>query len=644
MNEFYTKQNRANEDSTESGATRIAGKKRFFKFAVCFAIAAAAVVIHYAVLMLSPRKPPRAVQLEHTAGRGTILDRNGRVLALESRMGDITLWRPTMGNVEELSRELSPFLEQTPDEILNKITTSPSDFIYLRRQINESTMRLVEAAIASGRLRGVSVHPVPGRIYPERELAAQLIGFVGNDNTGLAGVEFAFNDELASHTRQNAKARDKRFGNQIFLTLDINVQNILEDISRRVLEQTRAEAVMFMAMDPRNGDVLGSVSLPGFDPNSIQTSNPVSRMDRPAIWAFEPGSTFKIFSLAALMEAGVIGEDTQFECKGYYERITARGERIVINCLGVHGKVTPREIIVLSCNAGAAYAADRMSTHEFHDRLRDFGFGVRTGAGNPGETAGFFRPADQWSERSRPTISMGQEISVSALQLLKATTAIANDGILVSPRIISRIVEPDGTVRTFQPEMPRRLLSPKVSRAIRSYMLDTTSSLGTGWRAHVQDLSLGVKTGTAQMINPANGAYSTTDFISNTVAILPAENPSLVLYLAIIKPQGEVLAGRIAAPPIRDAADALINYLGIPRGSNQQIAHSGAIPIPALPYPVINDIMPNFAGVAKGQLVPLLLRGDLQIQIYGDGWVARQSPAPGSPLTQDTVIILELEN
>ena len=627
--------------SDGSGRSRIAGKKRFVIFAVCFALASLAVIGRYGYLMLSPQQARNPARAERSGGRGPILDRNGRILALESRMGNITLWRPAMNDVRELSRELSPFLEQSPEEIFARITNSSSDFIYLRRQVGESVVRLVDAAITEGRLPGVSIQAAPGRIYPERDLAAQLIGFVGNDNTGLAGIEFAFDRELSPLSHPALGMREA--GSQVFLTLDINVQHILENIAARVLAETRAEAVMFMAMDPRNGDILGSVSLPGFDPNNIRNSDEVSRMDRPAIWAFEPGSVFKIFSMAALREAGAITANTFFTCNGYYERITARGERIVINCMGNHGRVSAREITVFSCNAGAAHAADMLNVQAFHDRLRDFGFGTRTGAGNPGETAGFLRPPEQWSERSRPTISMGQEIAVSALQILKATTAIANDGILVPPRIISHLVDADGTVRPFEPGRPRRILSPETSRAMRDYMMDTTSSLGTGWRAYVQDLSLGVKTGTAQMIDPRTGAYSPADFISSCIAILPAENPSLVLYLAIVRPQGETLAGRIAAPPIRDAADALINYLGIPRGRNPQIVHSGAIAIPALPYPVVNEIVPNFSGVAKRQLIPLLLRDDLRMQVHGDGWVARQSPAPGTLITGDTVIVLELE-
>jgi cell division protein FtsI (penicillin-binding protein 3) len=240
---------------------------------------------------------------------------------------------------------------------------------------------------------------------------------------------------------------------------------------------------------------------------------------------------------------------------------------------------------------------------------------------------------------------MGQEIAISALQMLQAASAIANDGILVPPKIVSRIVSADGkTVKDFEAGTPRRVFSAETSRTMRSYMTDVTSNIGTGWRANVEDLSLAVKTGTAQIIDPNTGSYSSTDFIASCIAVLPAENPSLVLYLAIIKPQGaSYLGGRIAAPPIREAAESLINYLGIPRGRNPQAGHSGILSIPALPYPAVNETVPDFTGIAKRLLLPLLLRDDLRLQIFGDGWVVRQSPEPGTPITGETVIILELE-
>jgi cell division protein FtsI (penicillin-binding protein 3) len=209
---------------------------------------------------------------------------------------------------------------------------------------------------------------------------------------------------------------------------------------------------------------------------------------------------------------------------------------------------------------------------------------------------------------------------------------------------VSRIVSADGkTSKNFSAGESRRVLKAETARAMRSYMMDVTSNIGTGWRANVEDLSLAVKTGTAQIIDPQTGGYSSTDFIASCVALLPAEAPSLILYLVIVKPQGEFLGGRIAAPPIREASEALINYLGIPRGRNPQITHSGAVSIPAVPYPGVNETVPDFTGVSKRQLLPLLLRDDLTFQLSGDGWVVRQSPAPGTHLTSDTVIVLEFE-
>jgi len=632
-----------NENPSEEtgGKTQVAGKKRFVIFVSALALASLVILGRYGYLMLFPRQPASEAVTVRRAGRGPILDRNGRLLALETRLGNITLWRPEMENPEELCRDLAPLLELSREELLGRINNSQSDFIYLKKQVNESVVALIQAIISDGRFRGVGIEPIIGRIYPERTLASQIVGFVGDEGSGLAGIEYAFENEL--------KAEQGIFGingaGQVFLTLDMNVQYILESIAAQVMNENKAEAVMFMAMDPRTGEILGSASMPGYDPNNWRNSDEIARMDRPAIWSYEPGSVFKIFSLSALMDSGAITGNTLFTCNGYYERTTARGEKIIINCMSAHGNVNARDIIIYSCNAGAAYAADRSGSRAFYDSITSLGFGSRTGAGNPGETAGFLRPTERWSDRSKPTIAMGQEIAVSALQMLQAASAVANDGILVPPKIVSHIVSADGkTVNNFETGAPRRVFSAETARTMRSYMMDVTSSIGTGWRANVEDLSLAVKTGTAQLIDPNTGAYSSTDFIASCIAMLPAENPSLVLYLVIVKPQGaSYLGGRIAAPPIREAAEALINYLGIPRGRNPQISHSGALSIPALPYPAVDETVPDFKGVAKRLLVPLLLRDDLQLQIYGDGWVVRQSPAPGTPITPETVIVLELE-
>ncbi|MDR1389229.1 MAG: transpeptidase family protein [Treponema sp.] len=612
-------------------------KRRFFIIALLLSICAVVVFFRYFIVMMNPPDPEQYNPNRNTYERGSIVDRNGRILALQTRLGNISVWRPDISDLEECALELSQIFETTPQAIKDQIAASASDFLYLKKQADQSVVRRVQTLRSQGKLKGVTIEPVMGRVYPERELAAQIIGFTGSNNTGLGGIEYAFNAELESGENKN--------GSQIVLTIDTNIQHILEEIARQSLEENKAEAVMLMAMDPRSGDILGSASLPGFDPNELYESNDVTRMDRPAIWAYEPGSVFKVFSIAALLESQSIFPDTTFFCDGHYERVTRGGERIVINCLSAHGNVTARDIIVYSCNAGAAYASDRMGIGAFEKALDSFGFGKRTGAGNPGETPGLLRPAGEWSERSKPTIAMGQEIAVSTLQILQASTAIANDGILVPPRIVSHIVSDDGkTITQFRPGENRRIISAQTAADMRTYMAEGTMDLGIGRFARIRDISLGVKTGTAQIIDPQTGRYSETDFIASCLALIPAEDPSLVLYMVIIRPRGNYYFGsRTAAPGIRDTAEALIDYLGIPRGRNPQISHSGEVALPNRAILSIGDTIPDFSGASKRSLTSLLLRDDLTLIIRGEGWVRRQSPPAGTPFTTGMTVTLELE-
>jgi cell division protein FtsI (penicillin-binding protein 3) len=612
-------------------------KRRFLLFITVFAFAAFFVLVRYFAVMIHPPGTELFSAPQELAERGSILDRNGRVLALQTRLGNVSVWRPDITDMDALVEELSPILEMGESDIRRKIQSSASDFLYLKKQVEQSALRKIRSGRSMNRLRGVSIEPVMGRIYPEKELAAQIIGFTGSGNTGLGGIEYSFDAELSP--------RDGKNGNQVILTIDSNVQHILENIAAKTLEDNVAEAVMLIAADPRTGDILGAASAPGFDPNNIRDSNEFERMDRTAIWAYEPGSVFKVFSIAGMLEAGVISENSVFTCDGFYERVTGRGERIVINCLGVHGNVTARDIIVYSCNAGAAYASDRIYAVPFREALAAFGFGARTGAGTPGETAGFFRDVDAWSERSKPTIAIGQEIAVSALQVVQAATAVANDGILVPPRLVSRGVSDDGQIsREYRSGQARKILSPETAGAMREYMMEGTLGLGIGRNARISDIALAVKTGTAQIIDPETRAYSDDDFIASCLALLPAEQPSLIIYLVIVKPRGDYYFGsRIAAPAIREAAEELIDYLGIPRGRNPQVLHSGSIAVPVDEDINIRERIPDFSGFSKRSLVPLLLRDDLVLDIRGEGWVRRQSPPPGTPFTPGMTIILELE-
>jgi cell division protein FtsI (penicillin-binding protein 3) len=614
-------------------------KKRYIFVFACLVVFAVYLLAYYGSLMLKG-KVPNLQQASALVERGSIMDRNGHFLAIQIRFADIAVWRPSITDVNFLSVELSPLLEMPPAEISKKINTSESNFLYIKKQIDDAAARRLAAVLDEKKIMGVMIQPVLGRLYPEKNLASQIIGFVGDRNQGLEGIEYAFNSTLGGtennvNTKNNANVK----GSHVMLTIDTNIQHILERIASKTLNETRAEAVMLLAMDPRSGDIIGSASIPNFDSNNIRASDETSRMNRPVIWAYEPGSVFKVFTLSALMDSGAITSSSVFTCNGVY--VTSRGSHI--NCLGSHGRVTAREIIIHSCNAGAAYASDQISSGAFYKLLTDFGFGSRTGAGSPGETSGYLLGSEQWSDRSKPTIAMGQEIAVSAYQMLQAASAIANDGILISPRIVSNIISPDGRVTEWKPIERRRVLKVETAKDMRSYMVDTASGIGTGWRAAVEDLSLAVKTGTAQIIDPATRRYSETDFIASCIALLPAESPSLILYLAIIKPRGEILGGRIAAPAIREAAESLIDYIGIPRGRNPQVTHPSEVNIPSRRLPAIGSHLPDFSGISKRMLIPLLLRDDVHVELRGEGWVRRQSPPAGTPVTDGMNIILELE-
>jgi cell division protein FtsI (penicillin-binding protein 3) len=495
--------------------------------------------------------------------------------------------------------------------------------------------------LRADRLTGVSARAVPFRVYPEKNLASQILGFMGDYYRALEGVEFALDAQLSG---RDSGGR----GSKVVLTIDANVQHILEKVAGSTMRETNAESVMLLAMDPRSGDILGSAVLPGFDPNDFRASSSETYINLSAREHYEPGSVFKVFSVSSLMDSGVISDRTEFTCNGVYERVFPSGQTVRIECADgrAHGRVRPREIIVYSCNVGASYAADRQENSVFYQSLVNYGFGSRTGAWVNTETAGLLKEPGLWSGRSRQSISFGQEIAVSALQVMQAASVIANDGVLIPPKIISHTVSADGN--TISPwrnpgNTSRRVISLETARSMLSYMTDTATEIGTGWRAGIEDLTLAVKTGTSLYRDPDTGGYSRTDFVASCVALLPAESPSLILYVVIIKPRGETYGGRIAAPAIREAAEQLIDYLGIPRGRNPIVEHPGRIDIAGELLPPRGSHGHGFYGLSKITLIPLLLRSDIRVEISGDGWVRRQSPPPGTAIPSNTVIVLELE-
>jgi cell division protein FtsI (penicillin-binding protein 3) len=274
--------------------------------------------------------------------------------------------------------------------------------------------------------------------------------------------------------------------------------------------------------------------------------------------------------------------------------------------------------------------------------LRHFGFGDSTGIPLNGEEKGMFREPAAWSGRSKPTISIGQEISVTAMQIMKAATALANEGIILEPHIVKKIVSPDGKlIKEYGRQPIKPLLSPDTARTIVNYMASATET-GTGQKAALEGIRISTKTGTAQTIDPETGAYSATAFVASCLALFPTEDPQIIAYVVIESPRGEYYGGRIAAPVINEVANFVVPYMGISRAGERVLDHSGRIAIPRMSLPEMTALVPDFTGYSKRTLQPLLNRRDVKVFINGSGWVYRQNPAPGTALSEGMTLTLEL--
>lgn len=656
--------------------------QRFLLYIILFVLLALRIVVQYGVIMLDPNrksKAPSGNTRMAATERGAIVDRNGRLLAVETKLGTASLLKSSirMKNPKadtdeidqiyrDISEKLSPLLSMSSNEIFTIIRTTPTDYVTLKRNLDETVTNKIKAAKAglldesdyeriavmygdnsAGRravedaekaafenrknLEHIRVDIVAGRVYPEQKLASQIIGMVGRDNDGKEGVEWAFESDLRPTAAESGK--------KLTLSIDVNIQHFLEQIAEEALVENKAQSVMLTAMDPHTGEILGSASPPSFDPNSYNAYPGSTWRYQPALYTYEPGSVFKIFSVAALLDTGAITGDSTFVCTGQYT-----GVNPAITDLAAHGVVNAERIIALSCNVGVSLASERIESRVFYDKIYSFGFGQRVGSGSPSESAGIFR--EENNRRFKPTLAIGQGISVSMLQMLQAASAIANQGILAQPKLALKLTAPDGAETPYpaEPAAPKRVMSARTAANLLQYMRATAAIDGTGWRAAIGDIPMAVKTGTAQVAE--NGAYSETDFIASCMAIFPADAPKLILYVVIVKPQGEsYLGGRIATIPIRKAAESLADYLKLHRGKNPVELQSSTVYFEGEPpLPPLAGVMPDLRGYSKLSLLPLFeTDSGYIIHLEGNGHVKTQSPSPGTQLVHGDVITLYLE-
>lgn len=582
--------------------------------------------------------------------RGSILDRNGHPLAVQTNFYNLKVSPnniPSGDIMEQFAKDIAPFLGVSYDTIIATIKGSRNPkFVNVARKITQTQHDDIERIInqkVKGYSRFAGFDTIPGRFYPESALASQVIGYMGDDGVGLSGVELSQEEYLCPPTKNSALR--VLSGQNIYLTIDANLQYKLEKIATDAMENTKAESIMLLALEAKTGEILSYISLPSANLNNYGMATISERIDRIASTNYEPGSVFKIFSVATFLDAGVIKDSDSFFCDGHYDRKLPSGELIRINCLEHHGWVTAREALKYSCNDALAQMSDKITSQGFLQGLKALGFGQRTDIELPGEAYGIIKDTDSksWSARTKATMSIGQEISVTALQMLEATTAICNSGSPLNLTVISKRTDRNGNVLyQHSPAIKQQVLSTRTCRNIISYM-ETTAKTGTGARAALGDISIGVKTGTAQIADTVHGGYSDTDFLSNCIAVFPTEDPKIILYIVIQKAQGETYAGRIVAPVIAEAANVIIDHLGITRENATSFTHTGKIYVPPRTPIVVKDTVPNFLGLSKKDLLPLLDRKDFCLLLNGDGRVIRQTPQVGTSITQGMTIELDLE-
>lgn len=622
--------------------------KRFRIFFFILISVTGILIIQYARIMLfTPSSSPLDTPSFPDLQRGAIYDRNGKLMAIQTRLDSVTAWLPEIKNTEKSASLLADALDMNREDLNQKFKDPDRQgFQYIKRQITPTESKIVNEMIQSGSLSGIRLEPEMGRNYPEKDLAAHIIGYVGTDNIGLDGIEYTFNQILAP-PEISTNGNEILYGNDVFLTIDLNTQYITEQIARKAMEEHKPEGLMIMVMGADTGELFSVVSLPSFNPNTFSQYSAAQRNNLPVTLTYEPGSVMKIFSIASFMELGGIRPDDTFDTRGGYNPELFQKYKIPpITDLGAYGTLDTTGVLIHSSNVGTALASDTVSRKDYYNMLKNFGFGGTTGIPLPGESNGILNRPDKWSVRSKPTIAMGQEIGVSAIQMISAATVFANSGELLKPRIVSKVVAPSGEiVKEYNREAVREVLSPEVAESVLLMMEQVVASpVGTVRRAQVPGLRISGKSGTAQKIDPETGTYSDSDFMSSVLALFPTEDPKLIVYVMLQVPKGQsIYGGRIASPIVKELAERLSPYYGIPIQGNTIIEHDGRIKLPAGKDIKVGTELPDFTGLSKREVMAALEGSTMPLTLKGEGWVVFQFPPAGERIDDQTTMYLEFK-
>lgn len=511
--------------------------------------------------------------LEITPKRGAIYDRNGNTLAMSVSVDSAFAVPSELGDNAPLAARLISGVLRIPRDVLEARFASGGTFVWIQRRLPPEKAE----AIAALNLKGIYLQKENQRFYPKRDLAAHVLGFVDMDEKGLGGIEYELDSQIRGKTEKvvvMADARQRWFdggaahrdtGASVVLTLDTTIQYVAERELAAAIAKTHAMAGTVIVMNPNDGEILALANWPKFNPNAASDASPESRMDRAVTGLYEPGSTFKLITLAAAFDQNITRPSEVFDCEN--GRVYIAGHRIRDH--KPFGLLTVSDILAQSSDVGAIKVALRLGAPKFYEYIRAFGFGAPTDVDLPGESKGLLRRLENWTPISIGSISMGQEVGVTPIQLISAVSAIANGGLLYKPHVVQEVKRPDGVMVTpiegpnGAPE-PRRVIRAETAATLRTLMEGVVLH-GTGTRARLDSWTAAGKTGSAQKIDPATGRYSRTQLIASFTGFAPINNPAIAVLVSLDSPVGEHEGGQVAAPVFKRVAEQVLAYLNVPR-------------------------------------------------------------------------------
>jgi len=497
--------------------------------------------------------------------RGPIYDRKGRELAVSLPMDSAFGDPAEVTDVDMVARLLSPVLDVPAEDLETKIREARTPVRLAKKLSPETVQRITDM-----NLRGVFFQKENRRVYPQRELAASVLGYVDVDEKGIGGIEYALDKQIrgkpgemmvmADGLRRRYDRRESAAdpGASVTLTIDETIQYIAEKELGQAIADTHAKAGTVIVQDPNSGELLAVANWPVFDPNNAGAYPDESRVDRAVASAYEPGSTFKVITLTGAIENGVASPDMLVDCQMGQILVAGR----LIHDWKRFGVMSVREILEHSSDVGAIKVALKLGSPKFYDTICAFGIGQPTGIELPGENRGLLRPLDEWRASSIGSIAMGQEVSVTPIQIISAISAIANGGTVYRPHVVREVEGgPDVPMRPAPESL--QATDARTAATVREMMEDVVLK-GTGMPAQLNGYTAAGKSGTAQKIDPRTGRYSATQYNSSFVGFAPVNTPLISILVVLDSPVGAHHGGEVGGPVFKRVAEQVLAYLHAP--------------------------------------------------------------------------------